>query len=281
MNPAPLREIPRQPASNPNSQPRRLLVRAMSPDQQALGFTDDLGDPAGESITWSPLTWVANKASAAADLLKTAGATIYDAVLAETKDVLGTLNAAFTGQPPAEPGPVFNLATGVASSFNRILPQAVQEKLGTLSKDNIAGYITLSDGTKIPVPKAQDNTAQGEKGLSDTLKAATTKANLEAATARAKLALETQKENATETQWQQAFELKTRQAATQERLFDLQARAMTLALDRETTSSAQRALWGYPSTLSPEMTEATRVIRAIGPGVAGAIKISKSLWSTE
>ena len=276
----PYRELYRPPSSRAASQPRMLHVTPASPEEEAVYFLADLGDPAGEPVSWSPLGWVANQASAAVDVLKGAGEAIYDQVVYEAKDLGSTLYAAATGEAPAEPGPLFNMATGIAESLFRQMPTALQKKLTVNNQSNIAGYITLADGTKIPVPKAEDTQGQGEKALSDSFKAALTKANAGAASDRMKMQIESQKLAVSKDQFDKNFALKERAAGQQQRLFDLQERAMELALEKELYSPAQRALWGRPSTLKPEDALTARRVQAIGPGVPGGIITTRAPYTT-
>ena len=266
----PYRELYRPPSSRAASQPRMLHVTPASPEEEADYWLGDLGDPAGEPVTWSPLGWVANQASAAVDAIKDAGSRIINTVVADAMDLAGLAQAAFTGEAPSMPGPAFNFYTGLAESVNRLLPEAVKKKLGTSQQSNIAGYITLADGRQIPVPKAEDTQGQGEKALSDSFKAALTKANAGAASDRMKMQLESQKLAVSKDQFDRSFALKERQAGQQERLFDLQEKAMELAYDRQRYSPAQLALWGIASTASGLGETKHRAVQAIGPGLAGA-----------
>jgi len=277
----PLRAIPRPPSSRASSRPRSLLVRRASPQEEALLMTSDLGDPQPEPVTWSPISWIASQATAAADVLTRAGQSIIDTVVADARDLGGLLWAAATGEAPAEPGPAFQFYTGLAESVNRLLPETVQKKLAGKSEDNIAGYVTTSDGRRFPVPKAIDPQSQGEKAQSQAISAALTKAKLDAAATQAKNRLEQQKLELTKDQWNRTFALKERASAQEAELRNLQIRAMELALERETASPAQRALWGRPSTLSPETAETTRRVQAIGPGVPGAIVTTRRRFATE
>lgn len=273
------REIRRPPSARANVPRLALRVRHQSPDLEGMFFEGDPGDPAGEPLAWTPLQWVAEKASAAADILYNSGASIYNQVVSEARDVVDVINAAAFGAAPETPGPLYELTTRAAAQLGGLYPKPIAERLGMVKTENIAGYITLPDGTRIPVPKAQDNQAQGEKAISDTVRASLTKANLEAATLRAKTQLEREKQAASEDQWDRMFALKEREAGQAAELKDLQIRAAELALERELFSPAQRALWGRPSTIEPEKAEATRVVRAIGPGVAGGIQVSTAGWS--
>lgn len=247
-----------------------LFVRAMSPEQEAGDFIGTLADPAEETLTWSPLTWIANKASAAVDVLKQTGAEIYHQAMSEAKDLGSTLYAAATGAAPDEPGVIFNMASGLAEGLFRQMPEALQKKLTVNNQSNIAGYITLADGTKIAVPKAEDTQGQGEKALSDNLKASLTKANASAASDRMKMQLESQKLAISADQFAKKFALTERAAAQTSRMNELAIRATELALERETSSPAQRALWGRPSTLDVSREAPQRVVRAIGSGSPGA-----------
>jgi len=267
---APYRELYRPPSSRAASQPRMVHVRAASPEEEADYFLGDLGDPATEPSAWSPLGWLATQASAAVDVLKGAGEAIYDQVISEAKDVGSTLYAAATGEAPAEPGVIFNMASGIAESLFRQMPTALQKKLTVNNQSNIAGYITLADGTKIPVSKAEDTQGQGEKALSDSFKAALTKANAGAASDRMKMQIESQKLAVSKDQFDKNFALKERAAGQQQRLFDLQEKAMELAYDRQRYSPAQLALWGIASTASGLGETKHRAVQAIGPGLAGA-----------
>jgi murein DD-endopeptidase MepM/ murein hydrolase activator NlpD len=258
-----------------------VYVRPMSPEEEAIGLSTDPGNPQAEPITWSPLAWIANQASAAADSLRKAGESIYDQLISEAKDLGSTLYAAATGQPPAEPGPLFNVASGIAETIFGQMPAQLQKKLTKDNGSNVAGYITLSDGRKIPVPKAEDTQGQGERALSDSLKAALRKADAQTAAAQIKAQVEHAKLQASQEQFAKTFALKERAAAQAERLGNLQERALELALERETASPAQRALWGRPSTLSPEQAQTTRRVQAIGPGVPGGVVTSPFRWTTE
>lgn len=266
----PYRELYRPPSSRASSHPRMLFVRAMSPEQEAGDFIGTLADPAEETLTWSPLTWIANKASAAVDVLKQTGAEIYHQAMSEAKDLGSTLYAAATGAAPDEPGVIFNMASGLAEGLFRQMPEALQKKLTVNNQSNIAGYITLADGTKIAVPKAEDTQGQGEKALSDNLKASLTKANASAASDRMKMQLESQKLAISADQFAKKFALTERAAAQTSRMNELAIRATELALERETSSPAQRALWGRPSTLDVSREAPQRVVRAIGSGSPGA-----------
>lgn len=256
-----------------------LFVRAMSPEEEAGDFIGTPADPAEEPITWSPLGWLANQTTATVDVLKRAGESIYDQVVAEAKDLGSTLYAAATGEAPTEPGVIFNMASGIAESLFRVMPKALQKKLTKDNQSNIAGYVTLADGTKIPVQKAEDTQGQGEKALSDNLKATLTKANASAASDRMKIQLESQKLAITSDQFAKKFALSERAAEQTSRMNELAIRAAELALERETSSPAQRALWGRPSTLDVSKEAPQRVIRAIGPGVAGGIKTEIPAWA--
>lgn len=275
-----LRDIPRNKGRAPHSQPRAILVRGMSPEQEYIDWTGDLANPADTLFGWSPTAWIAGKASAAADLVKDTGAAIYNTTLDWTKDLLGTLNAAITGQAPATPGPLFELTTGAASSFNRILPQVVQDRLGTSSASNVAGYITLPDGTNIPVPKGQDNTAVGEKTLTDTLKAALNKANLEAATARQANQIRAMAEAAREDEWNKAFALKEREEGQKAEMRDLSIRAAELALEEQLYSAPQRALWGRPSTIAPATLAKPKAQYGAGGNLGGGYASSIPGWAS-
>lgn len=266
----PYRELYRPPSSRASSHPRMLFVRPMSPDEEAGDFIGTPGDPAEEPVSWSPLSWVANQATAAVDVLRQAGADIYHQAMSEAKDLASTLYAAATGEAPDEPGVIFNMASGLAEGLFRQMPEALQKKLTVNNQSNIAGYITLADGTKIPVPKAEDTQGQGEKALSDNFKAALTKANATAASDRMKTQLESQKLAISADQFAKKFALSERAAEQTSRMNELAIRAAELALERETSSPAQRALWGRPSTIHVSKEQPQRVIRAIGSGLPGA-----------
>jgi hypothetical protein len=253
----------------------------MSPEEEAQDFIGTPADPAEEPISWSPMGWIANQATAAVDVLKQAGGTIIDQLVSEAKDVAGLMHAAFTGEPPAEPGPLFEWTTGLSASVNKLLPEAVKKKLGTSDQSNIAGYVTLADGRVIPVPKAEDTQGQGERALSSSLQASLTKANAEMAATKSKERIETQKLAVSADQFAKNFALKERQAGQQQRLFDLQETAMTLAYDRQRYSPAQLALWGIASTAEPTKEAPQRVIRAIGSGVPRGVVTAPFKWSTE
>lgn len=271
----PYRDLFRPPSSRANSQPRMLYVTPMSPEQEAGTFAGDLANPETQPVTWSPLGWLASTASASADTLKNVGSRIMDTVKADAMDLAGLLHAAFTGDAPSMPGPAFEYYTGLAAQVNKLLPEAVQKKLGTINTSNIAGYITLADGTRIPVPKAQDAQAQGEKALSDTLKAAIGKSNADVAIQRIRAQMQTEKLDYDEDQFARALELKQRAAGQAEKLGDLQIRALELALERETSSPAQRALWGRPATLPPQDAITSRRVQAIGSGLPEGIKTTR------
>jgi hypothetical protein len=279
MPPAPYREIYRPPSSRANSKPRAIFVRAMSPEEEYVGWTDEPGDPATAGLSWSPTSWVAEKATAAVDLLADAGLSILSGAVDFAKDLAGTMGAALTGQAPGTPGPIFETAAGVAESLGRIIPGALKKAIGITPEQTSAGWIQLPDGRKIAVPKAADPVAQGEKALGDTLRAALQKANLEAATAKAKNTLELRKLETSSDQWDQAFALKERQAGQAERLGDLQIRAVELALERETTSQPQRALYGRPSTIDLTKEQPQKVVRAVGLGVPGGVATGYAAWS--
>lgn len=227
------------------------------------------------------MTWLAEQATAAADLLSQAGAKVVKDVSDFAGDVASTLGAAWTGLPPEQPGPFFEVAAGIAESIARYLPERVKKAAGITKEDPIAGYVTLPDGRKIPVPKYQDPEAQGEKALSSAVTAALRKAELQASTQRARLALERQQAEATRDQFERTFALRQRAAEQEHSLRDLQIRAAELALERETASPAQRALWGRPSTLRPETALTARRIKAIGPGVPGGIITTTAPFTTE
>ena len=266
----PYRELYRPPSSRAASQPRMLHVTPASPEYEADYFLGDLGDPATEPSAWSPLGWVASQASAAADTLKRAGQGIIDQVVSEAQDLGATLWAAATGEPGAGAGVIFDWTTGLAESVNKLLPETVKRKLGTSDQSNVAGYITLADGTQIPVPKAEDAQGQGEKALSDSFKAALTKANASAASDRMKMQLETQKQKITADQWAKQFALTERSAEQAARMNELAVKAAELAYDRQRYSAAQLALWGIASTASGLGETKHRAVQAIGPGLAGA-----------
>lgn len=271
--PEPYKEIYRGESAMAHAPMMTGAMRHQSPQAELEGFSSDLGDPEGEPLGWNPIGWVANKASATADVLRSAGASIIDSTRSLALDLAGTVSAAMTGQPPSAPGPIFEHATGLAQSVNRLLPEPVQKKLGTEQSPEIAGYITLADGRKIPVPKAANAQAQGEKALSDVAMAALTKARLDDALNRSKLKLQEQAQATTANQWSQVFALNARAAAQKERLGDIQEEALRLALERETSSPAQRALWGRPSTLDTSKEPPHRRILAIGSGLPGGILI--------
>lgn len=279
MPPAPYRELYRPPSSRAHSAPRVIYLRPMSPDQQYSGWLDEPGDPATAGFMPAATSWIAERATAAVDLLANAGRSIISGVLDYATDVASTVNAALTGQPPESPGVVFSTAAGVAESIARVLPGPVTRALGIPQEQTSAGWIQLPDGRRISVPKASDPVATAEKGLTDTLRAAMQKSNLEASTARAKLALESEKLEATTDQWDRAFALKERQAAQQERLGELQIKAAELALDRVTTSQPQRALWGMPSTIDTSKEKPQQVVRSVGLGLAEGIKTETAAWA--
>jgi len=279
MPPVPVRQIPRPPSSRAASKPRTLHVSAASPEYEYDYMTGDLGDPAAEVIGWNPIGALADVAAAGVDILKKAGRSIINQVVYEAKDLGSTIYAAATGEPPAEPGVIFNTVTGMAEGVNRLLPQTVQQKLGTENKTNVAGYITLPDGRKIPVPKAEDAQGTAERAMSAALSAATTRAQAHIAEAKIKADIERLKLQSSRDQWEKSFALTERAAGQRERLTDLQIRAAELALERETASPAQRALWGRPSTLAPQQAETTRAVRAIGPGVPGGVITGKPGWT--
>jgi len=279
MPPVPVRQIPRPPSSRAASKPRTLHVSPASPEYEYDYMTGDLGDPAAEVIGWNPIGAIADVAAAGVDILKKAGRSIITAVTSGATALGSTVYAAATGEPPAEPGVVFNIATGMAEGVNRLLPQTVQQKLGTENKTNVAGYITLPDGRKIPVPKAEDAQGTAERALSAAVRGATIQAQAAIAEAKIKADVERLKLQASTDQWQKSFALTERAAGQRERLTDLQIRAAELALERETASPAQRALWGRPSTLAPQQAETTRAVRAIGPGVPGGVITGKPAWT--
>jgi hypothetical protein len=275
----PFREIIRPPSSRANVPRLAVRVKHQSPDLEGMFFEGDPGDPAGEPVAWSPMQWAAEKSSAAADILYGAGATIVNQIIDEAKDVASTIYAGFTGIPPAEPGPLFEMSAGAAASIARVLPGKLARTLGVEQTGESAGWIELPDGTRISVPKYQDPQAQGEKAQTNSAMASIQKANLETALARAKIQLEREKLETTADQFDRTFALKEREAGQAAELHTLQIRAAELALERELFSPAQRALWGRPSTIEPEKAEATKVVRAIGPGVAGGIQVSTAGWA--
>lgn len=259
----------------------------MSPEQEYVGWLDEPGNPADTLFGWSPTAWIAEKATAAADVLATAGRSILSGVVDFASDLTSTVNAAITGRAPESPGAVFNLAAGTAESIARLTPGIIKKAIGIPQEQESAGWIELPDGRRISVPKASDPVAAAEKGLSDTLKANLQKANLDAATAKAKLAVETQKLGLeaekieiSSDQWDRAFALKQRQAAQAEDLGALQIRAAELALERETASQPQRALWGRPSTIDTSKEKPQTVVRAVGMGLAGQpIQYGVASWA--
>jgi len=252
----------------------------MSPDQEYVGWLNEPGDPADTLFGWSPTAWVAEKATAAVDILANAGRSILSGVITYGTDLASTVGAAITGQAPESPGVIFNLAAGAAKSIARVTPGVIKKAIGIPQEETSAGWIELPDGRRINVPKGADPVATAEKGLSDTLRANLQKSNLEAATNRAKIALEAAKLETTADQWDRAFALKERQAAQQEELGALQIRSAELALERELYSPAQRALWGRPSTIDTSKEKPQTVVRAVGMGLAGPpIKYGVASWA--
>ncbi len=272
MPPAePYREIYRGTGAMMNAPPPAAMMKHGSPQLEWQGFANDLGDPAAEPETWSPTGWVADKATAAATLLRDTGARIIDTTRSAAMDIAGTLQATITGQPPSEPGKVFEYATGLAESINRLLPQAVQKKLGTENTSNIAGYITLPDGRRIPVPKAENAQGQGEKALSDVAMAAIRKANVDDAWNRGRLKLQEAGLALSADQWAQAFQLQQRAAAQKEDLTALQIRANRLALDQAEAENRDSRWWLKPSQRDFTKEAPERKILAIGSGLPGGI----------
>ncbi len=257
-------------ASNANEPAHALRVRRMSPQLEAEAFTNDLGDPATEPPGWSPLTGVSGKITAYLDRMAKAGEAIARAPVTVAEDILGTAYAAVTGQPPERPGPIFEAVTEATRAAVSRAPQAIQGYAGYAAPAEIAGYVTLPDGRRIPVAKSTDPYTAGEKARGDLQKSASKAPSYDAAYNRARIELEARKQSASQEQWNRAFALKERQIAQSLEMGDLQERAMELALERETSSPAQRALWGRPSTIAPE-PPSHRTVKMIGPGVPGGI----------
>lgn len=264
--PDPYRDLPPAVSSSAGQQALGAYTRSTPEGDQVQGLTSELGNPADEPYGWNPIGWVANQASAKARALREAGGRIIGGVVDFATDIMSTGQAALTGIPPEAPGPVFDLAAGTAASIARAAPQPIRRALEAKPETTIAGYITLADGTRIPVPKYSDAQNQGERAQTDKTLAAITKANYQSALDQAKVKLAQQTATIQADQWQQAFAIKQREAAQAEEIAALQTRAMELALERETSSPAQRALWGRPSTLAPEQVTKTRKIVGIGPG---------------
>lgn len=287
MPPEPYRDLYRPPSSRANSRPRALYTRPMSPEQEYVGWLDEPGNPADTLFGWSPTAWIAEKATAAVDVLADAGRSMVSSVVDFASDLTSTVNAAITGRAPESPGAIFSLAAGTAESIARLTPGVIKKAIGIPQEQESAGWIDLPDGRRISVPKGTDPVATAEKGLSDTLRAALQKSNLDAATARAKLAVETQKLDLeaekieiSSDQWDRAFALKQRQAAQAEELGALQIRAVELAIERETASQPQRALWGRPSTIDTSKEKPQTVVRAVGMGLPGpSVKSGVASWA--
>ncbi len=258
-------------SAHANQPEHRLMVKRGSPQFEYYGVDWAPGDPEEEDTTWTPITGAAGKISAGLEQLRSAGQSIIDQATAEVRDVGSTIYAAFTGEPPTEPGPIFQMAAGAAEAITRAAPKSYQQFATRAGESDVAGYVYTSDGRAIPVGKYKDPVTTAEKARAGTQSTASRAPSYDAALERAKLQLATQKEKNIADQWNRTFALKEKQTAQQLRIQALQERALELAIERETTSPAQRALWGRPSFIAPEEPK-HRTVKQIGPGVPGGIQ---------
>lgn len=248
-----------------------VRVRKQSPQAEAEAWTMDSGDPGGEPLAWSPLTGVTGKISAYLSEMGRMGEAIARAPVTVAEDLLGTARAAVTGEAPERPGPIFEAVTEATEALVKRAPQKYQSYAGYTAPAEIAGYVTLPDGRRIPVNKSTDPNTAAENARAAVQTSASKAPNYDAAYNRARAQLDARKQTASEDQWRQAFALKQRQAAQAEDFNHLQQRALELAIERETSSPIQRALWGRPSTIAPE-PPSHRTVKMIGPGVPGGIQ---------
>ncbi len=258
-------------SAHANQPPHRLLVKRSSPQFEYIGVDWAPGDPEEEETTWTPITGAAGKISAGLEELRSAGQSIIDQATSEVRDVGSTIYAAFTGEAPAEPGPIFEMAAGAAARLAAAAPAPLQKILKPTTESDVAGYVYTSDGRAIPVGKYKDPVTTAEKARAGTQSTASRAPSYDAALERAKLQLASQKEKNIADQWNRTFALKEKQTAQQLRIQALQERALELAIERETTSPAQRALWGRPTFIPPEEPK-HRTVKQIGPGVPGGIQ---------
>lgn len=269
-----LREWPNRVTSSSNQPARALIVRRQSPEEEAIDFADSPGDAAMEPIAWHPLTWVAEKSKAAYDYLTEIGQAIMPTVEATAKDAANLVVGATAGYfPYPEQAEHPSSATNIILGAVERLPAPVKAALGADTPEEPAGYIEVN-GRRIPVPKYKEPAKGAEKQQANVANPRLTDANLSAAVEMQKTRLAQGQLATSNEQWEKLFALQERQAARQDELNQLQIRAAELALERETSSPAQRALWGRPSTIEPTAFEQTRKIQAIGPGVSGGIRLS-------
>lgn len=271
---APLREIPRGQSSRRKSLPTTIMVIPQSPDQEYAMWWGDPWTPEGTPPTLSPLSNLATKAEAGATALWNYGTRIIDKVIDTAKDLGSTVYAAATGEPPTQPGPIFEFATGLAGSAARTLPDTVQRKLGLNNQSNVAGYVTLPDGRKIPVAKYEDPAGQGARAQTDATMNALTRANQDLAIQHSKERIEMAKLRQQNDQWQQQFALVQRQAASQEELTKVQQEAAQIQVDRMKPTQYEQQYWWEQPHSTRTAAPASRVIQAIGPGVPGGVRMT-------
>lgn len=269
-----LREWPTRVSSSYNQPARALIVQRQSPEEEAVDFADSPGDSATEPVSWHPLTWVAEKSKAAYDYLTELGQAIMPTVEATAKDAANLVVGATAGYfPYPEQAEQPSSSTSIILGAVERLPKPIKSALGADTPEEPAGYIEVN-GRRIPVPKYKEPAKTAEKQQANVASPRVNDANLTAAVEMQKTRLAQSQLATSNDQWEKLFALQERQATRQDELNQLQIRAAELALERETTSPAQRALWGRPSTIEPTTAEQTRKIQAIGPGVSGAIRLT-------
>ena len=251
--------------------PPALRVRKRSPQAEAETWETAPAPPDLEPIAWHPLTATMNTIGSWIEAAANFGRSSMEKTVADVQDIVATVNAAATGQAPDTPGPIFNFAAGVAESIAEKLPKIAQRAIGYQPGPKIAGYITTADGRRIPVPAYEEPVTKAEDARSDALKTALRARELDVAIQKSKEGIERAKLSATADQFAQRQKLLEKDEARKQGLFELQTQALKLAIERETSSPAQRALWGRPSTIAQE-EPSHRKTKAIGMGVPGGIQ---------
>lgn len=214
-------------------------------------------------LSWSPLTKAVAGIKGWFSQAAEAGQRIIDRTYDELRDVSQTVEAAFTGNPPAEPGPIFRMATGAAESIARLTPDPVKRAIGIEPDTKIAGYITTSDGRKIPVPVGNDPVRVAENAQSELVKGALRSRDIDLAIEKLRGQLASRKLENDQDQFNRLTALKEREVAMEEDLHKLKTRAYNMALDRSYYSAPALALAGYASTIAPEIPT-HRKVRQVG-----------------
>jgi len=250
-------------SSRSNNPAPSVRVRRKSPYAEYETWETAPSPQGVAPISWTPLTGVANKISSWMSAAQQIAADLGSTVLDTLQDVGTTAIAAATGKVVGKPGRVFETVTEAAEGLVGRLPASIQRAAGIEPQTKIAGYITTADGKVYPVTVGQDVQRTADNLASDKIKASLRAKDIDLAIAKLQADLKAKAQADDQDRFSKLYALKERQAALNDHYTELRTRALEIALEREQYSSAQRALWGRPSTIDPE-PPTHRTVKQVG-----------------